>query len=113
MGGKGSNDGDPVWVITAFVDSRMEGQAVRIGWVRADVTDGVGTPRGVATTSRVNETAKWLRAKASAHHSELLLAVLYVAAAYFSLCGCVGARLGRSVSSVEGLLECKHYIFVN
>ena len=101
-----------------------------IGWVRADVTDvasppraiartsrainsatdGVGTPQGVANTSRVNESAKWLRARASAQHSELLLAVLYVAAAYFSLCGCGGGRVGRAVASVEGILECKHTV---
>ena len=102
----------------------MKGQAVRIGWVRTDITDGVGTPQGVANirrrvidsagtpqgvagTSRVTKTAQWLRAKSSAQHNELLLAAFYVAAAYFSLCGCVGARLGRSVSPAEGILECK------
>ena len=69
--------------------------------------DGAGTTQGVANTSRANDTSKWLRAKASAQHSELLLAVLYVAAAYFSLCGCVGARVGRAIASVEGILECK------
>ena len=126
-GGKADNHGDPLWVITAFVDGLMKGQTVRIGWVTADVTDGagtpkgvastrsatnsatdgVGTPKGVANTSRVEEASKWLRAKASAQHSELLLAVLYVAAAYFSLCGCVGARVGRAVASVEGILECR------
>ena len=126
-GGKSSIDGEPLWVINAFVDGLMKRQAVRIGWVRADVTDGANIPRGlasirratncapdgvstlrgVANTSRVNETGKWLRAKAFAQHSELLLPVLYVAAAHFSLWVCVGARVGRAFTSVEGILECK------
>ena len=127
-GSRTNDSGDPLWVITAFVDGLMKGQAVRIGWVRSDATDGVGTPKGVANTRRGvvdgartpkgvagtvrnSKSAEWLRAKASAQHSELLLAVLYIAAAYFSLCGCVGARLGRAVASVEGILECK-YTFI-
>ena len=93
-----NNGGDPLWVITAFVDGLIKGQAVRIGWVRTDGTDGVSTPKGVANTRRGvvdsastprgvagtvrnSKSAEWLRAKASAQDSELLLADLYIVAA--------------------------------
>mgnify|MGYP003327567088 CR=1 FL=1 len=48
----------------------------------------------------------WLRAKASSHHSELLIATLHVAATHFGLAGCIGARIGYRVSALEGIVEC-------
>ena len=58
-------------------------------------------------TSSSSRTA-WRRTKDSAKHSELLLAALHVAATNFGLCNCVGARIGRAVPSLEGILECSH-----
>ena len=34
--------------------------------------------------------------------------MLHVAATQFGFCGCIGARIGRAVSSVEGIFECSH-----
>ena len=65
-------------------------------------------PTGPYKRARTTISVRWFRVKSSAQHSELLLAVLYVAASHFGLCGCIGARFGRAVASVEGISECNH-----
>ena len=79
---------------------------LRIGWSRTDVTCRVDTPHRAVHTSKDADSVRWLRVKSSAQHSELLLAGLHVAASHFGLCGCIGARIGRAVSSVDGIIEC-------
>ena len=95
----------------AFADELEKGQVVRIGLVRCSaqptpkrLSAGGSRPSGASPASQ----QPWLRAKASAKHSEVRLATLHVAAADFGLCGCVGARIGRAVSSREGIMECSH-----
>ena len=82
----------PVRILTAFADELEPGKLVRIGWIQ-----------GGDRSSRA-----WLRAKSAARYSEVLLATLHVAAAHFGLCGCIGARIGRSVASLEATLGCVH-----
>ena len=43
--------------------------------------------------------------KNAAEHSEVLLAVLQVAASSFGLAGTVGARIGHGVATIEATLE--------
>ena len=52
--------------------------------------------------------AHWSRVEATTRHSEVLLAVLNVAAQGLQLAGFVGARLGRGVPSLEGIMERSH-----
>ena len=47
----------------------------------------------------------WHRAEANARHSEILTAMLHVAAYGFHLAGCVGGRIGHGASVLEGVLE--------
>ena len=106
----GVNSGErqyPLDLVISFADSLSKGQLVRLGWVRSDIAD-LAVPSDTRKHDRAKDSVRWLRAKASAQYSEILLAVLYVAASHFGLCGCIGARIGRAVSSVEGILECSH-----
>ena len=48
---------------------------------------------------------KWHKTKNAAEHSEVLLAVLQVAASSFGLAGCIGARIGHGVATLESTLE--------
>jgi len=84
---------DPREVLFRFLDGMKKGQLVRVGWVRCH-HGGESSP------------TRWLRAKASAQHSEVLLAVLHVAATHFGLAGCVGARLGHGVAKLESIVDC-------
>ena len=99
---------DPTRSIIEFAENLGRGQMLRVGWVRTDVTHRVGAPHRPTNTGGDTSSARWFRVKDSARHSELLLAVLHVSATQFGFCGCIGARIGRAVSSVEGILECSH-----
>ena len=102
---------NPVKLIIEWADGLGQGQLLRVGWVRTDVIVRVTTPTRAGDTDGDVEANRWFRVKSSALHSELLLAVLHAAAAHFGLCGCIGARIGRAVSAVEGIDECS-YTFV-
>ena len=59
-------------------------------------------------SGRLRPAVGWLRARASSHRSELLLATLHVAATHFSLACCIGACIRHGVSALEGIVECEH-----
>ena len=107
-GVKGSDKEDPLRIIIAFADGLAKGLVVRIGWVRIDVAHQHDGHTRLVRVEDAKSTARWFRSKASTQHSELLIAVLHAAAAQFGLCGCVGARIGRAASSLEGIVECTH-----
>ena len=67
---------------------------------RRVVIDIAGTPKGVAGISRVTKTAESLRAKASAQHSELLLALLIRSRSIFLVLR-MRRRTSRESSSVR------------
>jgi len=48
----------------------------------------------------------WIPARDNQRYSEVLLAVLYVAACGFRIDGCIGARLGANISLLEGVVAC-------
>ena len=96
----------PLRVIIDFADGLGQGTLLRVGWVRSDVTHRANVDTSIVGTA--SDSFRWFRVKASAEHSELLLAVLQVAASHFGLCGCIGARIGRAASSLEAIAECDH-----
>ena len=79
---------------------------MRVGWVRIDLSQSKANEEITSSASALAHG--WLRAKASSRHSELLVAVLHVAATHFGLAGCIGARIGYGVSALEGIVECDH-----
>ena len=87
----------PLRVIIDFADGLGQGTLLRVGWVRNGVTYRANADTSIAGAA--SDAVRWFRVKASAEHSGLLLAVLQVAASHFGLRGCVGARIGRAVSS--------------
>ena len=62
----------------------LMGKVIRIGWVHQH---------------------EWLRVKANREMSEVLHALLHVAACGLHLRGCVGGRVGRGVPVLEGVQE--------
>ena len=94
--GENEHTVDPVRLITSFADALEQGTLIRVEWVECLEPGRIGL--------------QWLRARASAKYSEMLMAVFHVAAANFGLCGCIGARVGRAVSSLEGILESVHSV---
>ena len=84
--------------------------AVRTEWARTDGTCSVSTPRGVAHTSQVTNSVRWLRAKAQVRHGELLLATPHATAECLSLRGRAEPRSGRLASPIAGLYAfCLHF----
>ncbi|CAK0838336.1 unnamed protein product [Prorocentrum cordatum] len=77
---------DPVSTITSYAD-QLDSKVVRVGWLF---------------------DAGWKRTADSGKLSELVLAVLHVAASGFYLVGCVRARVGNGVSVLEGMVGCDH-----
>ncbi|CAK0813698.1 unnamed protein product, partial [Prorocentrum cordatum] len=77
---------DPVATIMSYAD-QLDSKVVRVGWLF---------------------DAGWKRTADSQKLSELVLAVLHVAASGFYLVGCIGARVGNGVSVLEGMVGCDH-----
>ena len=77
---------DPVSTIMSYAD-QLDSKVVRVGWLFDD---------------------KWRRTADSQKLSELVLAVLHVAASGFHLVGCIGARVGNGMSVLEGMVGCDH-----
>ena len=75
---------DPVATIMSYAD-QLDSKVVRVGWIF---------------------DAEWRRTADSRKLSELVLAVLHVAACGFYLVGCIGARVGNGVSVLEGMVGC-------
>ena len=75
---------DPVATIMSYAD-QLDNKVVRVGWIF---------------------DAEWRRTADSRKLSELVLAVLHVAACGFYLVGCIGARVGNGVSVLEGMVGC-------
>ena len=96
---------DPRDLLVRFIDSMPRGRIVRVGWVRVDKSHPDTTDKREFHGGELSPTA-WLRAKASAQHSDMLFAVLHVAACHLGLAGCIGARIGRGVSKLEGVADC-------
>ena len=74
---------DPTEVLMDFAE-KQEHSAVRVGWI---YTEG------------------WRRARANAMHSQLLMAVLHVAACGWDRQDCIGARIGRGISTLKPIPE--------
>ena len=77
---------DPVSTIMSYAD-QLDSKVVRVGWLFDD---------------------KWRRTADSQKLSELVLAVLHVAASGFHLVGCIGARVGNGISVLKGMVGCDH-----
>ena len=77
---------NPVHVVQAFADN-LDAKVIRLGWLFDE---------------------SWRRAEANARHSEIVWAILHVAACGFHLVGCIGARVGGGVAKLEGLVQCDH-----
>ena len=77
-------------VLVEFAE-QLHKEVVRIGWV--------------SSGSSELTKPKWHRTKKYSEHSEVLLAVLQVAASSFGLAGCVGARIGHGVAAIEATLQ--------
>ncbi|CAK0852886.1 unnamed protein product, partial [Prorocentrum cordatum] len=77
---------DPVATIMSYAD-QLDSKVVRVGWLF---------------------DAGWKRTADSQKLSELVLAVLHVAASGFYLVGCIGARVANGVSVLEGMVGCDH-----
>ncbi|CAK0801133.1 unnamed protein product, partial [Prorocentrum cordatum] len=77
---------DPVATIMSYAD-QLDSKVARVGWLF---------------------DAGWKRTADSQKLSELVLAVLHVAASGFYLVGCIGARVGNGVSVLEGMVGCDH-----
>ncbi|CAK0821250.1 unnamed protein product, partial [Prorocentrum cordatum] len=75
---------DPVATIVSYAD-QLDSKVARAGWLF---------------------DAGWKRTADSQKLSELVLAVLQVAASGFYLVGCVGAGVGNGVSALEGMVGC-------
>ena len=66
----------------------LQGRTLRIGWLK---------------TPPVQEPTRWTRAHTNQENSELLAALLHVAACGLHLVGCIGARLGSGAATLEGM----------
>ncbi|CAK0897272.1 unnamed protein product [Prorocentrum cordatum] len=77
---------DPVATIMSYAD-QLDSKVARVGWLF---------------------DAGWKRTADSQKLSELVLAVLHVAASGFYLVGCIDARVGNGVSVFEGMVGCDH-----
>ena len=75
---------EPVEVLMTFAES-VKDSMVRLGWLH---------------------NQGWRRARANEGRSEVLLALLHVAACGFHLRGCVSARIGSGISVLEGTADC-------
>ena len=73
----------PTQTLMAFADAQ-QGAVVRLGWLQQE---------------------GWHRAEANRLHSEVVAALLHVAACGLHLIGCVGGRVGRGVAVLEGVAE--------
>ena len=81
---------DPRVRLITFAES-LKDNCVRVGWI-ADESQTGDTRKGCS----------WRRNEATESHSEVLAAVLQVAALGLHLVGCSGARIGIGVAALEG-----------
>ena len=87
---------DPTSVLVEFAE-QLHKEVVRIGWVAS----------GAAALTK----PRWHKTKNASEYGEVLIALLQVAASTFGLAGCVGARIGHGVATIESTLDMRCSLF--
>ena len=89
---------DPRAVLIAAAEAIEPGSTVRVGWL----------PKTTGSRDTLGRGREWIRTKATAGHTETLMAALHIAAFGLGLEGCIGARLGCAVAKLQPIPEADH-----